>query len=85
MKIAFLGSKALGLAVLDAAYGASKKETWCIIHPFDEADGRSCREDFAEFARQHDLDLLTASSQAAADEMIRDTRPDVVLVCGCIG
>ena len=82
MKIAFLGSKALGLAILRVVHGVSEKESWRIIHPLDESDARSCLEDFTDFARQHDRDLLIASSQAAADEMIRDYRPDVVLVCG---
>ena len=82
MKIAFLGSKAFGLAVLKSLYGSSENECWRIIHPPDADDGRSILEDFTNFTRQHDLDLLTPSSQVDADEMIRAYRPDVVLVCG---
>jgi len=82
MKLAFLGSKALGLAVLTAVHSVSNEHSWRIVHPLDDDDGRSCREDFAKFAQEHNLEILTASSQAAADKMIQDYRPDAILVCG---
>jgi methionyl-tRNA formyltransferase len=81
MKVAFLGSKAFGFAILKSLYAASERDSWRIIHPLDEGDARSTSEDFADFAQQHNLDFLIASSQVAADEMIRAYRPDVVLVC----
>jgi len=82
MKLAFLGSKALGLAVLTAVHSASNEHNWRIIHPLDDDDERSCWGDFAKFARKHNLEILNASSQAVADKMIQDYKPDAILVCG---
>ena len=82
MRVVFLGSKAFGLSVLKASHGVSRKADWRIVHPLDRSDARSCLEYFIDFTRKNDLDLNIACSQSAANEIIRDYRPDVILVCG---
>lgn len=80
MRMAFLGSKSFGLSMLKTIYQSTDE---CrVICPLDTDDARSCLNDFNCFARRHDLDILVAASQSSADEMLREYRPDVVLVCG---
>lgn len=79
-KIAFLGSKTLGLHLLQALH--TPKDQWRIIHPNDTQDGRSELSRFQAFAREQHLDLLIASGPAAADEMLLDFSPDIAFVCG---
>ncbi len=82
MKVAYLGSKPLGLAILKAVFEVSPSEDWQIIHPADQKDGRSCLGDFSEFARAHDIQFDVVKSQVDADRVIQEFQPDVILVCG---
>lgn len=79
-KIAYLGSKPLGLSILRCLH--TPNDVWRIIHPNDATDARSCLDAFQAFAEQHHLDLLIANSQSAAGAMLQDFRPDIVFVCG---
>ncbi len=82
MKALFLGSKQLGLSVLNCLRNADSRVTWTVVHPNDSNDPRSILRDFNDYAREHDLDLLIANSRAAAEAMILDAEPDIAFVCG---
>jgi methionyl-tRNA formyltransferase len=82
MKIAYLGSKPLGLAILKALRGATPQTNWRVIHPDDASDRRSCIGDFREYAVQQELELVVASNQAMANDRLTEFEPDIVFVCG---
>lgn len=78
----FLGSKSLGHAVIGELVKADCPVKWRVIHPGDQADGRSLHPLFADFARRSDLDLSFAASLKAARELIRNCKPDIAFACG---
>lgn len=82
LKIGFMGSKPLGLAMLKALHQASPEALWRVIHPDDTPDFRSCLTSFQHYTRDQHLELLVAPTQAAASQMLKDYKPDVVFVCG---
>ena len=79
-KIAYLGSKPQGLALLKALH--TPNDQWRVIHPEDSKDVRSCLDAFQEYARAQMLDLLVAATPSATDAMLADFAPDIVFVCG---
>lgn len=81
-KAVFLGSKTLGLRVLECLFSADRSVNWTIIHPDDTGDARSMLDAFNDFARTNNLDMLIAASGPAAREMLRDGKYDVAFVCG---
>jgi methionyl-tRNA formyltransferase len=81
-KALFLGSKALGIKMLDCVRAAETSVTWTIIHPNDTSDPRGALDSFTDYARINNIDILIASSAAEAKEMIHDLSPDIILVCG---
>src|SRR5262245_26436965 len=82
MKALFLGSKALGLRLLDCARAANPAVRWAIIHPDDRADARSALPAFHRYTREHDLELTLVPSAAATRKAVLDASPDIALVSG---
>jgi methionyl-tRNA formyltransferase len=80
MRIAFLGSKALGLSMLKALFQPS--DSWTVLHPDDHQDARSCLPAFNQFCDDTGLDLSVVVRQSEADAIIRDFQPEVAIVCG---
>jgi methionyl-tRNA formyltransferase len=78
----FLGSKDLGLSILEALYSNSHDIKWTIIHPDDSKDARSNLKGFQSFARTYDLDMKVSSSAEMTKRMLADLRPDIGFVCG---
>lgn len=78
----FLGSKSLGLNILKCLVRETYGIKWTIIHPNDSADPRNTLNDFNEYARQLDIDILVANSSQAAKAMLSDIAPDIGFVCG---
>ena len=80
MKIAFLGSKDLGLALLKALY--TPADDWLVVHPDDHSDARSRLAAFEGFARDHGLQWRLARGRSEADSSLTDFAPDIAFVCG---
>jgi methionyl-tRNA formyltransferase len=81
VKCVFLGSKTLGLRILEAVINACPTE-WRIVHPDDHQDARSTIDAFNDFAKERQIDLLVAPSASTAKAIISDYKPDIALVCG---
>lgn len=77
----FLGSKALGLSVLQCLIKASLSLKWTVIHPADSADARSDYAEFQVFAKANNLEILLANSGSEAKARIASLRPDIGFVC----
>ena len=78
----FLGSKKFGLELFKAMYYADTSINWTILCPPDRNDIRSNFEDFNEFAKKENIDLLDADSPQMILQYARDHNPDVMIVCG---
>lgn len=78
----FLGSKKFGLNLFKALYEADTSINWTILCPPDLNDMRSYFNEFQEYAKSKNLDLLTADSLAMIEQYALDNKPDVVVVCG---
>jgi methionyl-tRNA formyltransferase len=82
LKMAFIGSKPLGLSMLKALVEASPDGPWRVIHPTDTDDDRSCLRDFHNFAGEKALEFVLAKTPEDANESLKSFKPDVVFVCG---
>lgn len=78
----FLGSKKMGLEMLQAAVRSEPEATWHIIVPSDFEDSRSKFADFRNFARQSNFKLSVADSSSQVESLVEDAHPEVGLVCG---
>lgn len=78
----FLGSKDLGLSILESLYNHSQDITWSVIHPDDSKDARSNLEGFQSFARTYGLDMMVSSSANMTKQILADLKPDIGFVCG---
>jgi methionyl-tRNA formyltransferase len=82
-RLAFLGSKPLGLAVLRALREAVPPDAWASVLVFDDRDdGRSAFADFEAYAAAHALPLRVVRTAADVDAALAETPPDVVVVSG---
>jgi methionyl-tRNA formyltransferase len=78
----FLGSKALGLSVLQTILTSSRGLNWTIIHPYDENDSRSVFDEFKKFSVDHNVKLVVAKSSADAKHLIAECNAQIGFVCG---
>jgi len=81
-KAVFLGSKDLGLSILETLCNHSQNIKWTIIHPDDRKDARSNLKGFQSFARTCNLDMMISSSAEMTKQMLADLKPDIGFVCG---
>lgn len=81
-KAVFLGSKDLGLSILEALYSNSQGIKWTIIHPDDSKDARSNLKGFQSFACSCDLELMVSSSAKMTKQLLTNLSPDIGFVCG---
>lgn len=78
----YLGSKALGLRVLNCLAESRTDVLWTIIHPNDVHDDRSDLGAFRDFAASRDIELQVVQSQAEARSIIAGLNPSIGFVCG---
>jgi methionyl-tRNA formyltransferase len=82
VKALFLGSKQLGLRLLDCVRTADPSVSWAIIHPDDRADARSRLTDFHRYVRDHDLEMTLVASAAETKRAVLSASADIALVSG---
>ena len=78
----FLGSKAFGLAMLQALRDAEPALAWEVIHPDDRADGRSAVSAFEAYCAGRQIPMTISRQAKDAYAAIAGARPDIVFVCG---
>lgn len=81
-KAVFLGSKRLGLNVFRALHGQAPGLDWTLVHPDDAADGRGILPDFAQYAKEQDLELIVVASASETKAALREIRPEIGMACG---
>jgi methionyl-tRNA formyltransferase len=82
MKAIFLGSKDIGISILNCLRIAAPAVSWKIVHPNEHSDPRSALDSFRQYASINNLDFLIASSPAEAKRIVLKLSPDIVFVCG---
>lgn len=78
----FLGSKKFGLNLFKALYEANPAISWTILCFPDLNDVRTCFNEFQEYAKVKNLDLITAKSPIMIEQYVLNNKPDVMVVCG---
>jgi len=82
MKVAFLGSKRLGLRVLQHIHSLSPESVCCAITIDDRDDVRSEWDGIHQYAQEQEISLRVARNGRDADEIISEYAPDLCLVAG---
>jgi len=82
MKVAFLGSKRLGLRVLQQIHFLSPESLCCAITIDDRDDVRSEWDGIHKYAEDREIPLRLAKNRRDADEIISELAPDLCLVAG---
>ncbi len=80
--VVFVGSKSLGLSCLRTICDLDRTSVAGIVTCDDSRDGRSVLAEFRAFAATESLPIVVARGRAAAEEGIRELRPDLCLVVG---
>ncbi|WP_163834074.1 methionyl-tRNA formyltransferase [Spartinivicinus ruber] len=81
-KILLLGSKSLGLRVLERIFQLSTAQTLAVITFNDQQDCRSCFSDFQQFTKNHQIELIVVNDQNHANCVISELKPDICFVVG---
>jgi len=78
--VVFLGSKPLGLQVLDAIHRLRPEALLSVVTFDDSADDRSALDGFKTFAEATGKTVSIAKDASDAERIIRSLQPDLVLV-----
>jgi len=81
-RVLFLGSKQLGLRVLQEIHSLCPESLVGVLSIDDRNDTRSVFTGFTEYATEHALDLHVAKNGKDAERIVRDLQPDLCLVVG---
>ena len=81
-KALFLGSKKLGFELFKSLYLTDDRVQWAILCPPDLNDTRTYFNEFSDFARSHNIDLIVANSPDMVVEFARNFSPCVMIVNG---
>jgi len=81
-RVLFLGSKQLGLRVLQEIHSLSPESLIGVLSIDDRNDTRSVFTGFHEYAAEHALDLHVAKHRKDAERIVGDLQPDLCLVVG---
>lgn len=79
-RVAFLGSKPLGLKVLETIHRLRPECLAAVVSFDDRSDQRSSLNGFRDFATKTGIPLFVAVNATHADQILRDIRPDLCLV-----
>ncbi|HET8633637.1 MAG TPA: methionyl-tRNA formyltransferase [Gemmatimonadales bacterium] len=82
MRVLFLGSKRLGLRVLQTIVATRPESLVGVVTLRDDDDSRSVRPDFQRFCAEHRLTLHEVSRRSEADQVLVETSPDLCIVVG---
>lgn len=81
-RILFVGSKALGLSILQTLHAAAPELIVGAITLDDSADTRSALDGFRAFCEQRGVPLAVASGRRHSEALIAEFRPDRCFVAG---
>jgi methionyl-tRNA formyltransferase len=81
-RVLFIGSKKLGLRVLQEMYSLSPETLIGILTIDDTNDTRTVFNDFQSFSNTNELELYVAKNRKRAEQIIRELNPDLCLVAG---
>lgn len=81
-RVLFIGSKQLGLRVLNEIYSLSPDKLIGILTIDDSPDTRSVLNDFHHFSKQNELFLHVAKNRKEAETIIMEVKPDLCFVVG---
>lgn len=81
-RVLFIGSKQLGLQILEEMYSLSPETLAGILTIDDSADTRSVLDDIKSFSIEKDLPLFIAPDRHESENIIRSIGPDLCLVVG---
>jgi methionyl-tRNA formyltransferase len=81
-RVLFIGSKQLGLRVLQEIYLLSPATLIGVLTIDDTCDTRSKFTDFQAFAQSHGLELRIGKNRKNSEEIIEELKPDLCLVVG---
>ncbi|PCI46013.1 MAG: hypothetical protein COB51_08135 [Moraxellaceae bacterium] len=81
-RVLFIGSKQLGLRILNELYLLSPNKLIGVITLNDFRDTRSVFAKFKDFSRQTEIDIHVVESQRASEAQIQALRPDLCIVVG---
>ena len=81
-RVLFIGSKQLGLQIVQEMYSLSPDTLAGILTIDDSSDTRSVLDDIKSFSAEKDLPLYIASDRHESENIIRSIGPDLCLVVG---
>ena len=81
-RVLFIGSKKLGISVLQAIYKASSELLVGAITLNDTDDKRSVYDEFSAFAKQTGVPTDVANKNDSVDKLLYKYDPDWCIVCG---
>lgn len=81
-RVLFIGSKQMGLRVLQEMYSLAPETIIGILTIDDSSDTRSTFIGFQQFAQQTGLILYVAANRRQSEEIVADLRPDLCFVVG---
>jgi len=80
--VLFMGSKQLGLRILQEMHESSADILLGVLTLDDTADSRSVYAQFKDYCRQNEIPIFTASSRKDSEQVILELRPDLCIVVG---
>ena len=81
-RVLFMGSKRLGLRVLQEMYALSPEKVVGVLTIDDTDDTRSVFPDIKDFSKRNRLKFHVAKNRAESESIIQDVAPDLCLVVG---
>ncbi len=81
-RVLFIGSKQLGLRILQEMHLLAPNELIGIITIDDTKDTRTKYAEFKSFAETEELDLYTAKNRNHSEQLIKELNPDLCFVVG---
>lgn len=80
--VLFMGSKQLGLRILQEMHESSANSLMGVLTLDDTADSRSVYAQFNDYCCKNKIPIFTASSRKNYEQIIHELRPDLCIVVG---
>lgn len=81
-KIIFIGSKPLGLAIINKMFEIESDKKYKIISFDDSSDDRNCLQRFKDFSFKRNIDIAILNGPKGLKHEIESFKPDLVFVSG---
>ncbi len=78
----FLGSKALGLRVLQSIVDAAPDIYWTVLHGNDRHDERSIAKDFSDYCAKKNIEFVVVGDAKETRQEMARCKPDIAFACG---